>query len=224
ELVHVFNQKQSHFLCTHWLTEGLAVDNEGYPRPAAWMMLLQEYARSGRLLNLANIDLALIRPRNHDEWTLAYCQAWMYVEYLRQAFGAGSIPGMLQAYAEGLETPAAIHKVCHRSIADFEGGYRDFIQKTLAAVHLPARHKPLTLPQLEARHKQKPEDIDVAAELAWALGQRRRDDEALALAEDVLKRKPTQALAAVIKAKSMEDLGDEEGARALLDKALDRRD
>src|SRR5262249_7259705 len=88
ELVHVFNLKQTNFLCTHWLTEGLAVDNEGYPRPQEWMMLLQDYARSGRLLNLANIDLALVRPRSRDEWTVAYCQAWMYVDYLRQEFGA----------------------------------------------------------------------------------------------------------------------------------------
>src|SRR5262249_36316957 len=59
ELVHVFNLKQTHFLCPHWLTEGLAVDNEGYPRPQEWMMLLQDRARSGHLLDLNNIDLAL---------------------------------------------------------------------------------------------------------------------------------------------------------------------
>jgi tetratricopeptide (TPR) repeat protein len=224
ELVHVFNLKQTNFLCTHWLTEGLAVDNEGYPRPREWMMLLQDHARSGHLLNLANIDLALVRPRNPNEWTEAYCQAWMYVEYLRQEFGASSIPGMLRAYGEGLDTPAAIQKVCHRPVQEFEAGYHDFVQKTLAAIHLPARRKPLTLPQLEERHKEKPEDLDVAAELAWALGQRRREDEALSLADEILRRKPAHALAAVIKAKSMEDQGDEEGARALLEKALDRRD
>jgi tetratricopeptide (TPR) repeat protein len=224
ELVHVFNLKQTHFLCTHWLTEGLAVDNEGYPRPQEWMMLLQDRARTAHLLALTNIDLALVRPRDQDEWMLAYCQAWMYVDYLRQRFGVASIPGMLQAYGEGLDTSTAIQKVCHRTVPEFEAGYRDFIQKTLAAIHLPARRKPLTLPQLEERHKQKPHDLDVAAELAWALGQRRREDEALALADDVLNHKPAHALATVIKARSMEDQGDEEGARALLEKALDRRD
>jgi tetratricopeptide (TPR) repeat protein len=223
ELVHVFNLKQTHFLCPHWLTEGLAVDNEGYPCPQDWMMLLQDYTRSGHLLNLSNIDLALVRPRSPDEWTEAYCQAWMYMEYLRKVFGESSIPGMLQAYGLGLDTPAAIQKVCHRPVAEFEAGYQEFIQKTLAAIHLPARRKPWTLPQLEERHKQEPQDLDVAAELAWALGQRRREDEALVLADDVLRRKPAHALAAVIKAKSMEDQGDLEGARALLEKALDRR-
>ena len=33
ELVHIFNLEQTNFLVPHWLTEGLAVSNEGFPRP-----------------------------------------------------------------------------------------------------------------------------------------------------------------------------------------------
>ena len=34
EMVHIFNLEQTHFLVPHWLTEGLAVSNEGFARPA----------------------------------------------------------------------------------------------------------------------------------------------------------------------------------------------
>src|SRR5258708_30267660 len=33
EMVHIFNLEQTNFLVPHWLTEGLAVMNEGVPRP-----------------------------------------------------------------------------------------------------------------------------------------------------------------------------------------------
>ena len=33
ELVHIFNLEQTHFQVPHWYTEGLAVMNEGFPRP-----------------------------------------------------------------------------------------------------------------------------------------------------------------------------------------------
>ena len=47
EMVHIFNLEQTHFLVPHWLTEGLAVNNEGFPRPQPWNTLLRE-ARAGR--------------------------------------------------------------------------------------------------------------------------------------------------------------------------------
>jgi len=40
--VHIFNLEQTNFLLPHWYTEGLAVVNEGYPRPQIWNQLLVE--------------------------------------------------------------------------------------------------------------------------------------------------------------------------------------
>jgi len=39
ELVHIFNLEQTHFQVPHWYTEGLAVMNEGFPRPQQWKEL-----------------------------------------------------------------------------------------------------------------------------------------------------------------------------------------
>ena len=61
ELVHIFNLEQTSFQVPHWFTEGLAVINEGFPRPQQWNQLLLERVPAGDLMNLDNIDLGFIR-------------------------------------------------------------------------------------------------------------------------------------------------------------------
>ena len=63
EMVHIFNLEQTNFQVPHWLTEGLAVSNEGFPRPQPWNELLLERVPKDDLLDLDNIDLGFIRPR-----------------------------------------------------------------------------------------------------------------------------------------------------------------
>src|SRR5207249_567574 len=87
ELVHVFNLEQTGFQVPHWLTEGLAVQQEGYSRPAAWNRLLCERADAGELMDLDTIELGFIRPRSGVDWHLAYCQSQLYVEHLTAKYG-----------------------------------------------------------------------------------------------------------------------------------------
>src|SRR5262249_3497796 len=87
EMVHIFNLEQTHFLVPHWFTEGLAVINEGFPRPQPWNALLLERVPAGQLMNLDNIDLGFMRPKSPDEWSMAYCQSQLYVEYMKLKFG-----------------------------------------------------------------------------------------------------------------------------------------
>src|SRR4029079_19622325 len=76
ELVHISNLEQTNFLVPHWLTEGLAVGNEGFPRPQVWNELLLERVPAGKdVMDLDSIDLGFIRPRNQMDWHMAYCQA-----------------------------------------------------------------------------------------------------------------------------------------------------
>src|SRR5581483_8447762 len=104
ELVHIFNLEQTHFLVPHWLTEGLAVMNEGFARPQSWNELLQERVPAGELMNLDNIDLGFIRPRSPLDWQMAYCQSELYVNYLQERGGPQAVAAMLHLYEEGLNT------------------------------------------------------------------------------------------------------------------------
>src|SRR5262249_28081043 len=122
EMVHIFNLEQTHFLVPHWFTEGLAVTNEGFPRPQVWNTLLVKRVPAGELMNLDNIDLGFMRPRSPEDWSMAYCQAQLYVEYLRLKFGDKVVGELLAAYAGGLDTSAALDKVCKVDKATIEKG------------------------------------------------------------------------------------------------------
>src|SRR5262249_44279808 len=122
ELVHIVNLEQTHFQVPHWFTEGLAVSNEGFPRPQEWNRLLLERVSAGDLMNLDNVDLGFIRPRSPLDWHMAYCQSQLYVEFMVQKYGPASVGALLAAYRDGLDTDAAIAKVCKVSKEEFEKG------------------------------------------------------------------------------------------------------
>src|SRR5262249_29564662 len=158
----------------HWLTEGLAVRNEGFPRSPGWSQLLAERVAKDDLLDLATINLGLMRPRSPAEWTLAYCQSQLYVEYATKTHGDQAVAGLLTAYRDGLDTSAAIRKVCGVEVAAFEAGYKAYLRELVGTLRGKPPEKPLTLAQLQAAQEKNPDDADLAARLAEQYWRRRR--------------------------------------------------
>jgi tetratricopeptide (TPR) repeat protein len=220
ELVHIFNLEQTRFQVPHWFTEGLAVINEGFPRPQQWNQLLLERTPSGNLLNLDTIDLGFIRPRSPEEWHLAYCQSQLYVEFLRSKYGPDAVGQMLVAFREGSSVDEAITKVCRTSKDDFEKGYREYLQEAVKALKSKPVAKSLTLPELQEAFEKDPGDPNVGAKLAEQYLGRKRNAEARKLADAVLAKQKAHPLASYVKARLLMAAGEEEAARKLLEDAL----
>ncbi|MGL4550630.1 MAG: tetratricopeptide repeat protein [Gemmataceae bacterium] len=224
EVVHIFNLAQTNYLVPHWFTEGLAVANEGSPRPPVWDKMLIERVPAGKLLNLDTIDLGFIRPRDAMEWQQAYCQANLYVEYIEKQHGKDSIGKMLAAFAKGMSATQAIEGVLKVKKADFEAGYKAFLDDLVAKLKgKKAPEKRRTLQELEADHKKNPNDADTSAELSLRLLGTKRA-EARKLAEAALDQKPNQPKALFVLAQLAVRAADEKQARKLLEQALDRDD
>lgn len=228
ELVHIFNLEQTQFQCPHWLTEGLAVIEEGLARPQTWLEILRVRAESGKLLTLADINLGFIRPRSPAEWHLAYCQSQLYVEYLQKRFGPEAVGALLDGYGDGLDTSAALARACRVDRADFEKGYRAHVQVLLNSLVSGGGKplagdtgKPLDFKQLAARHEKEPENPDVAAQLAEHFFTRKRRGDARKLVDTVLAKHPKHALALFVKARLVADAGEDEEALKLLEAAVD---
>src|SRR5207248_1795477 len=93
---------------------------------------LRERVPKGELYNLDTIDMGFIRPKHMpDDWHMAYCQAQLYVEYMKSKYGPQSVGELLAAYADELDTAAAITKVCKVDKATFEKGYRTYLEETV---------------------------------------------------------------------------------------------
>lgn len=222
ELVHIFNLAQTDFLVPHWMTEGLAVRKEGGNRPPLWSSVLRERFEADTLLNLDNILLAFVRPRDQNEWALAYTQSHIYVEYLIKTYGIECIGPLLNAFRDGLDTAAALQKVCKVDQAAFEKAYRAHVAEVVKAVPSAAKkadEKPMTLPELEKAHEKDPADVDVAARLADQYARRKSAANARKLADEVLAQKPGHPLASIVKARLLALAGDEDGSRIAIEAA-----
>ncbi|GIW83011.1 MAG: hypothetical protein KatS3mg105_4818 [Gemmatales bacterium] len=215
ELVHIFNLEQTRFQVPHWFTEGLAVISEGFPRPQLWNDILRRRVSTGDLLDLENINLAFIRPRSPEEWNLAYCQSQLYVEYMKEHFGRQTVGGMLQAYADGLDTDSAIRQVCQVEIKEFEKGYQSYVKKIVLSMEGGSDERPRTIQELRAEIQKKPDDPDLAALLAEHY-LRRDKAEARKLAESVLKQNPNHPRACYVKAVLLRAGGEDQEALKML--------
>lgn len=219
ELVHVFNLEQTKFQIPHWFTEGLAVSYEGQGTPPRWRYLLAEKMQENDLLNLDTILLGFIRPRTPDQWQQAYLQSQLYVEYLTKTQGDKAIGKLLAAYAAGLDTDRALEKTFNVTKAEFEKGYRAFLEERVQKGPKQAAQKPRALKALKEDQAKNPDDPDLAAQLAdryYSLGNKK---EARKLADQALKAKALHPLASYVKARLLNDGGDPDLAYELLEKA-----
>lgn len=220
EMVHIFNLEQTNFLVPHWFTEGLAVRAENMPMPPLWHTLLRERVDSGKLMNLDNIHLGFIRPGSSDEWHLAYLQSKLYVDYLVKTYGQKAVAGFLDAYRDGLDTAAALQKVCKVSKGDFEKGYRHYLEEMAKKMTGRLPEKRLTFKQLRDKHAKDPSNPDITAALAEQylfLGNRQKARE---LADKALAKKENHPVASYVKARLLLAAGDNDSARKLLKAAL----
>jgi tetratricopeptide (TPR) repeat protein len=223
ELVHMFNLDQTHFLVPHWLTEGLAVNFEGFPRPPQWSKLLLERVPARELMTLEAVEQSFIRPASPLDWHMAYCQSQLYVQFLREHYGSKATTQMLTAFRDGRDTQAAIKHVCHESKEAFESNYRSYVRGIVGKLHPQPLSKPQSFLELQKDHESSPDDAGVSAALAEQYLIRHDPKEARRLAEEVLARHPVQPVAAYVKARLLIEAGEDDPARRLLEQALNRK-
>jgi cellulose synthase operon protein C len=222
EFVHVINLQQTDFNIPHWFTEALAVLNEGYPRPQEWNDLLVTSAAKNKLFNLDTINFGFIRPHSSEEWTLAYCQAELYAEYLLERFGEDAIAKMLTSYADNLSTTEAIQRSFGVSQPDFERGYQEYVKKLLADFPATESSEEKTLAEIQKALADKPNDPQLLAEAARAQLNRKVYPEARRQADAALRHDPHNQLAHYVRARLELLVGENRQALERLEKQLNR--
>jgi len=223
ELVHVFNLEQTNFRIPHWYTEGLAVRLEGSKPPPRWNNLVAEKMQADDLLNLDNILLGFIRPRNPEQWDQAYMQSLLYVEYIAKKYGEPAIGKLLAAYADGLETDAALARCFKVDKAAFEKDYRAFLTDRLPKDVVKAAPTFASFRAVKEAYEKDPKNPDTTAALAeryYNLGNRK---EARGYADKALGLKKFHPVAVYVKALVLSDAGDAEIALDLLNTAVDEK-
>ncbi len=167
-----------------------------------------------KLLNLDTINLGFIRPKEPDDRQMAYCQAQLYAQHMLKRFGSDALIKMLNAYRRGLTTDRAITACFQVEKADFEAEYLTSLDEVVKTIRTRVNdEKKITISQLERMLKDKPDDADLNARMAYEQFTRRELKEARPFAEKALEAVPHQPLASYVKARLLVTIGDEEGAR-----------
>ena len=222
EFVHILTLQQSKFNIPHWYTEALAVRSEGYPRPVEWNTLLLDRVPKGELKNLDNLSMGFVRAGNQDNWNFAYCQSVLYAEYMAERFGEESLGKLLDAFRRNLTTDQAIPKVFGVDKADFEKGYREYLDKVVSGLRKSEDEADPKPSQIEKAYEKNKSDPKAAANYAKLMLLIKKRDEAKKIAEEVLKKDPSQPVAATVMAILLlrDDKFDE--AASVLEPALDK--
>jgi tetratricopeptide (TPR) repeat protein len=219
EFVHVLNLDQTEFNVPHWLTEGLAVWTEDVPRPKSWLAVLAQRREAGTLFDLDSINLGFIRPENQDDWTLAYCQAEIYVRTLHSLRGVEGLRDLLDRIREGNSFEEALNQVYALTPAELEAANLEAIEALLAE-HDSAKKEPSpTLAELTRRFQKDAEDVETLAGLSEAYALLGDFDRAVPFAKAALRKAPKHPIATATLARAAVAAGKLEEAEELLREA-----
>jgi tetratricopeptide (TPR) repeat protein len=223
EFVHIVNLQQSHFRIPRWYTEGLAVHFEGPGHPGEWDRVLARRVAADSLLDLSNINMGFVRPSSGEDWALAYYQAELYTRYIEVRYGAQAQARLIAAYADNLDTPAAIQRCFGVALPAFEAGYKKYVV-ALAGPSVPAPRVATDADEaaLQRIAEQHPGDADAWARLARA-GLERGPWRARSSAEKALAIDPKQQVAAFVVAKVALREGNPDRAFEVLEDAFDAK-
>jgi tetratricopeptide (TPR) repeat protein len=153
---------------------------------------------------------------------MAYCQAQLYARYMLKRFGEDALIKMLMAYRRGRTTDRAIDECFHVDKADFEKGYLSYLDEVVKTIRTRvSEEQPVKFSQLERKLKEKPDDPELNAKMAYEHFARRNYAEARPFADKALAQKPHHPLASYVKARLMQSIGDDDAALAILEPALD---
>jgi cellulose synthase operon protein C len=167
EMAHVFTLEATHHLVPRWFSEGVSVYEEWStgPLPGRHIPLpVIQAIKEDKFLAVAELDRGFIRPTYEAQVIVSYMQAGLVCQYIAGRFGQKALEGMLDLYAEGKDTAAAIQGALGISPAQFDTDFEKYVEGELGKV--AAEFEPWQEAQTEAHQALADEQWQTAAEKA----------------------------------------------------------
>lgn len=181
EFAHVCTLTRSKNRVPRWLTEGLSVYEEPRGRKTwvreydADLISLREF---GLLLPVARLDEGFTKPTYPNQVMMSYYQGGMICEFVTDTWSFDKLTGLLDAYATGKDTRAAIPHVFGLSCEEFDQRFLDYVDRRYARYAWRPAPRPQDRLVLERRVLNAPFDISARGALARALALHGKDSDA----------------------------------------------
>jgi tetratricopeptide (TPR) repeat protein len=129
ELAHVITLQMSNQRIPRWLTEGISVYEEKKAR-AEWGremdVTFAGMLNRGETLKLRDLNSAFMNPKTIS---LAYYEASLLVEHIVNAFGDAGLRKLVRAYANGVDTDAALKAALDTDLDQMQTGFDQTIER-----------------------------------------------------------------------------------------------
>jgi tetratricopeptide (TPR) repeat protein len=212
EYAHVVTLTLSHQRIPRWLTEGLSVQEEKKANPA-WARPLErdvlDARANGQLPPVERLDESF---RDGETIMLGYYQGSLLAEVIERDFGFAALHDLVAAFADGLDTPAAIRRVLKVEPADVDRRLLDYVDHVVGARAVIRPHRNEHGEAL-ARQRAQAGDVEAWLDVAQAcLDLQRRADADAALDHYLKARGETPAALEVLARRDLLD-GHAQSAR-----------
>jgi tetratricopeptide (TPR) repeat protein len=218
ELAHVFAIQLSKSRVPRWFTEGLS-EYETIVRRPEWQReddpSLYAALENGRIPPIDKFNQAFTHADDARDVMTAYYAASQIQVYVANTFGMGKITEMLRLWGEGKKTEDVIQRALGILPEELDRRLRDWFRPRLERYRtqfVPDAHAP-SLEIAKERAKQAPNDPRKLFELALALVEHRRLDEADEALGRVLAENPIEPNAHFLRAKILRAKKNAAGAR-----------
>ncbi|OFW20470.1 MAG: hypothetical protein A3H27_06680, partial [Acidobacteria bacterium RIFCSPLOWO2_02_FULL_59_13] len=226
ELAHVITLGITENRVPRWFTEGLSVYEENHARPG-WgdpmsAMIVQALQRF-RILPLAELNSAFIRPRHPAMVPFAYFESGLICEFIAEKYGFSKILSLLNSYQKGENDAAAFREVLGLSLEEFDKQFLNYAREQTfgfaKAVDFEWARQDRTLEEIRQEVEKHPDNFFAQLHLAEALAAQSQFREAIPHAQAAQMLFPPYADEGnpyQILADSYEALGQKENAAAAL--------
>jgi tetratricopeptide (TPR) repeat protein len=129
ELAHVITLQLSNQRIPRWLTEGISVYEERRARPEWGREMDVEFAsmlNRGETLKLTDLNAAFQNPKTIS---LAYFEASLVVDHIVSAYGDAGLRGLVRAFAQGLDTDAALKRTLNTDFERMQAGFDETVER-----------------------------------------------------------------------------------------------
>jgi tetratricopeptide (TPR) repeat protein len=171
EFAHVVTIQLTQYRIPRWLTEGISVYEEGRFNPSWSRNFQREIADafgSGQLLPMAELDFGFSKPKFPMQVLLSYYQGCMIIEYIVGRWSFDAVLAILDGYREYKSTARIFRDVLGLELEEFDRGFFEHVKAWVEKNGYAPSIDESAIARLELARDQKPEDLRVLCDLAWA--------------------------------------------------------
>lgn len=132
EFTHTVTLAATDNRISHWMTEGLAVEEQHAPLQWAWVPMIYYAVTHNELFDMEQLTWMFVRPKKPMDRQMAYAESFMVCTYIDKTYGHDAILKMLVEFKNGALQEDVFPKILGKSQDDFFSDFKAWCNQQVA--------------------------------------------------------------------------------------------